>query len=68
MNPMSRIVYSLYRVGARVRREPALLTAAVLAVGNVAGADLTDTANTLESLIVLVGGWYVRQRVSPVKG
>jgi hypothetical protein len=63
---MSRIVPALFSIAGRVRREPALLTAAVLAVGNLLGADLSDTANTLESLIVLLGGYIVRQRVTPV--
>lgn len=51
----------------RLKNEPALVVAVILAVANlVAGKDLGLDADTLESAVVLVGGWLVRQRVTPL--
>lgn len=52
----------------RIRREPALLVGAVLAIANLLGADAdtqTSLANLVESLVVLAGAVLVRHRVTP---
>lgn len=52
----------------RVRSEPALVAAVLVAAANlVAGKDLALDANLVESGVVVVTGWLVRSKVTPVR-
>lgn len=56
------------RVRERLAGEPALVAAVLVAVANlVAGQELALDANLVESGVVIVTGWLVRRRVSPVQ-
>lgn len=48
-------------------REPVLFTAVILAVGNLIGQDLTEVANLVESLILILAGVFARSQVTPVR-
>jgi cyanate permease len=48
-------------------REPVLFTAVILAVGNLIGQDLSEVANLVESLILIVAGVFARSQVTPVR-
>lgn len=52
----------------RVLREPVLVTAVILAVGNLIGQDFGDVANSVESVIVVLAGVVARHFVSPTRG
>lgn len=57
---------SLYQ---RVRREPALVTTAVIAVANLLGHDVSGSVEELDAVVstlILVGGIAIRRRVTPV--
>ena len=51
----------------RIANEPALITALVLAVGNLIGQDFSGVSTFVESAIVFVAGIFVRSQVTPVR-
>ena len=51
----------------RILNEPVLVTAVILAVGNLIGEDLSDVATSVESAIVVVAGIVTRHFVTPVR-
>lgn len=51
----------------RVFNEPVLVTAVILAVGNLIGTDLGEVAASVESAIVVVAGIIARHFVTPVR-
>lgn len=51
----------------RILNEPVLVTAVILAVGNLIGEDFTDVAASVESVIVVVAGIVARHFVTPVR-
>lgn len=57
----------LTKIWDRVANEPALVSAVVLAVANLIGADGSNIAALVETLIVVVAGLAVRAQVTPVR-
>lgn len=60
------------RLAFRILQEPALVTAVILAAGNllvdyVAAEQVATVANTVETLLTLIAGFVVRQNVTPVR-
>lgn len=51
----------------RILNEPVLVTAVILAVGNLIGEDFTGVAESVESAIVVVAGIIARHFVTPVR-
>lgn len=56
----------LKKIVVRIGAEPALLTAVILAVGNLFAQDLSSFVPIIESLVVLGAGLFVRSKVAPV--
>lgn len=50
----------------RVQREPVLVVAVVLSLGNLLGADLSEYADYIESAVVIAGGILARHFVTPM--
>lgn len=51
------------------KREPALIAAAIVAILNlVVGGDSGFDQDGVETLVLLLGGFLVRQKVTPVNG
>lgn len=50
----------------RIKNEPVLISAVVLAVGNLFGADLTPFEGFIQTAVVLIVGFITRQFVTPV--
>lgn len=57
----------MYRIWNRIANEPVLVTGAILAAGNLVGADLTELASLVESAVVLAATAVARHFVSPVR-
>lgn len=51
----------------RVANEPVLVTAVILAAGNLIGEDFSGVASSVESAIVVIAGIITRHFVSPVR-
>lgn len=51
----------------RIANEPVLVTAVILAVGNLIGQDLSDLAHSAESVIVVVAAIIARHFVTPTR-
>lgn len=51
----------------RILNEPVLVTAVILAVGNLVGEDFADVAASVESAIVVLAGIITRHFVTPVR-
>lgn len=51
----------------RVLNEPVLVTAVILAVGNLIGEDTSGLASSVESAIVVIAGIIARHFVTPVR-
>lgn len=49
----------------RVQREPVLVVAVVISLGNLVGQDLTEYADLIESAVVIAGGVLARHFVTP---
>lgn len=54
------------KIISRAAKEPALIVAVVVAVGNLIGQDLSSWGPLIESLVILAAGLLVRSQVSPV--
>jgi hypothetical protein len=50
----------------RIKAEPALVGAAVVAVGALFGADLVEESGTITAGLALLVGWLVRRKVVPL--
>lgn len=51
----------------RILNEPVLVTAIVVAVGNLFGADLADLSEYITSAVAIVVGWLLRSQVTPTR-
>jgi hypothetical protein len=51
----------------RIANEPVLISAAVIAVGNALGHDLTAFEAAIQSVVVVVVGLITRHFVSPTR-
>lgn len=57
----------LRRIGNRIANEPVLIGALIIALGNLYGADLSETATQVEAILTAVIAFVVRHKVTPMR-